>query len=1816
LVTSLTLLNLRALRKIASWTAVLAIAIAPQYFQPSSASATTATISDVTNNCQVPVTSSTITIDSVSTSISLVGSRCIVKFLTVGSYTITMPGGVASLDYLVVGGGGGGGSGGGGAGGVLQGTNYAVTAGNTYTVSVGAGGSGGRGGANSGAAPHSTNGDPSIFASVTALGGGAGGEGSHSPDHAGNGASGGGARFDCTSITCIGTGTIGQGTNGAASTHGGYGGGAGGGGAGGAGGNTILYHIGGKGGDGVQSSITGTATYYGGGGGGGINSNDNQYCGLNSPGTSDSNYYCNQGNPVTTGGGAGGLGGGGRGSSWGYTGGAQGDISIGGKANGTAGAANTGGGGGGTDPEDAYAYAGGSGIVVISYVSPANFRSVTFNANNGSGSTTTQWVQSGVATPLQTNPYTYTGYVFQGWNTSADGSGTGYTNLANLTTTTAVTLYAQWRAGVTHSVTFDANGGSGTMAAQVAGQATNLNANALARTGYTFAGWNTAANGSGYTYLDQTVYSFAADATLYAQWTIVVVPHSVSFYGNGATSGTTSSQTASSTQALTLNGFSRTGYNFLGWNTNNTAGTASYMDGQNYSFSADLSLYAIWVAQAPNVITFNGNGSTSGSMATETASSSTVLNSNAFVRTGYTFLYWNTAANGSGVNYQSSYTYSFAQSITLYAIWGQNFTISYDGNTNTGGSAPGSQSSYVGGSALTLQSNTGNLTKTGYLLSGWNTAANGSGTAYAIGQTNVAMNAGVTLYAQWLGATYVVLYTANGSTSGTTPSSQTYTYGSAGITLRLNSGTLAKTGYTFAGWNTSPDGLGTSYGVGATSVTFSQDTVLFAQWTPNQATITYVYNGSDGGDATASVIFATGGPALVLPAPSKTGYTFVAWYSDSGLTTLIGSAGASYSPSTASPTLSLYAKWSAKTYAVTYSYNGADGGQDTVSDSFTTAGSAITLPTPTRTGYTFAGWYSDSGFTSSIGSAGASFAPATVSTAITAYAKWSAKTYTVIYSYNGADGGNSDVSASFTTAGSAITLPTPTRTGYTFAGWYSDSGLTTLIGAAGASYSPNTLSLTLEAFAKWSAKTYSVTYSYNGADGGNSDVSASFTTAGSAITLPTPTRAGYTFVGWYSDSGFTSSIGSAGASFAPATVSTAITAYAKWSAKTYSVTYSYNGADDGDSDVSASFTTGGSAITLPTPTRTGYTFAGWYADSGLTTLIGAAGASYSPNTISVTLGAYARWNTGTYAVIYNYGGADGGNSTSSASFTTGGTAVTLPTPTRTHFHFDGWFDASTGGSLVGAGGFRISPTSERNIFAHWTQDSLFGIGSSSKIGSLTLTNGLGTQYTATGSSNSVNVTLPSGSLPDGTILDVYLLNDHSSAQSIISGTNNFIVSLVVSWLAVDGTVPTTTVGKPVVVTISNAAIKAGASIYRLVGGVAEFVGIASQDGVAQVSLTDDPELVIAATVPSSPLTVEARLSGTTASVSWLAPLSSGGADISSYLVTSSSGMTCTSQTLSCEISGLTYGDTQTFTVQALNEVGLSLASGATSPVTPMAPQVSSGGGGGGFVNVPNPAEKVSPDPATWLPPTLSQQVLSGQNVLVTESGVVPTSVIANPEKTGLIATAGPWSIALNLNRAASAAPAIIDSKLQLFAGESVSISGSGLLPNNTVKVWLYSTPKLISTITSKADGSFASTLIVPLGLELGNHTLVFQSIGADLKVQNQQFPVTVQSQVLKKYNLTFTKSQALLSKSSLNRLAKFSNSLTGMAAVTVKVVCYSTSSISSAASAKLCSARLAKIKSSFKAQKVLATFAKPTTLKVKQSIYLNTVRLSVSAVVH
>ena len=261
------------------------------------------------------------------------------------------------VDYLIVAGGGGGGSGGGGAGGMLTGKITSLSP-NTYTITVGGGGGGGRGGSPV-ATPTPSNGTNSTALGLTAIGGGRGGGGSISGRVGSNGGSGGGHGYDITGSTRT-TGTSGQGNGGGRASGPSLGGSGGGGGAGGAGrdgggsiphGSTSYPSYGGNGGIGLQSSISGTPTYYAGGGGGGLNQNNNI------------TYARPTGQTY---GGYGGLGGGGTGTTKGWTSNNVGEGTA--QVSPTAGAPNTGGGGGGTDPELDNGAGGGTGIVIISYL--------------------------------------------------------------------------------------------------------------------------------------------------------------------------------------------------------------------------------------------------------------------------------------------------------------------------------------------------------------------------------------------------------------------------------------------------------------------------------------------------------------------------------------------------------------------------------------------------------------------------------------------------------------------------------------------------------------------------------------------------------------------------------------------------------------------------------------------------------------------------------------------------------------------------------------------------------------------------------------------------------------------------------------------------------------------------------------------------------------------------------------------------------------------------------------------------------------------------------------------------------------------------------------------------------------------------------------------------------------------------------------------------------------------------------------------------------------------------------------------------------
>ncbi|MBS1760065.1 MAG: InlB B-repeat-containing protein [Bacteroidetes bacterium] len=222
---------------------------------------------------------------------------------------------------------------------------------------------------------------------------------------------------------------------------------------------------------------------------------------------------------------------------------------------------------------------------------------ITYSGNGNTGGTVptdnNNYFSTASVTVLgNTGSLTKTGFNFNGWNTAADGSGTHYNPSATFTMPANTTLYAEWAAAPIHTVTFNANGGTGSMSPQTSASPANLTANTFTNSGYTFSGWNTAADGSGTAYADGALYSFSADMTLYAQWAAAPI-HTVTFHSNGGT-GTMPAQTSAGPANLNANTFTHTGYTFSGWNTiANGSGTA-YADGALYSFSADMALYAQW----------------------------------------------------------------------------------------------------------------------------------------------------------------------------------------------------------------------------------------------------------------------------------------------------------------------------------------------------------------------------------------------------------------------------------------------------------------------------------------------------------------------------------------------------------------------------------------------------------------------------------------------------------------------------------------------------------------------------------------------------------------------------------------------------------------------------------------------------------------------------------------------------------------------------------------------------------------------------------------------------------------------------------------------------------------------------------------------------------------------------------------------------------------------------------------------------------------------------------------------------------------------
>ncbi len=317
-------------------------------------------------------------------------------------------------------------------------------------------------------------------------------------------------------------------------------------------------------------------------------------------------------------------------------------------------------------------------------------------------------------------------------------------------------------------------------------------------------------------------------------------------------------------------------------------------------------------------------------------------------RTGYTFAGWATTAGATSAAYTSSGTTTFAMGsapVTLYAVWTAlpTYAVAYNSNGSTSGAVPTDIASpYLAGANVTVLGNTGTLARPGYTFAGWNTAADGSGTPYAAGATFAMGTAPATLYAAWTALpTYAVTYNANGATSGSVPTDSASPYlDGATVTVLGNTGSLARTGYTFAGWNTAADGSGTPYAAGATFTIGAAPVTLYAQWALLK--MTYNANGATGGTAPVdSTGYSYGASATVFDNTGslvKTGYTFSGWSTSSTATEATYIAGRTI---TVTDNVTLYAVWIPFTYT-------SDGTQITITGYIGTD-TVVTVPATVAT---------------------------------------------------------------------------------------------------------------------------------------------------------------------------------------------------------------------------------------------------------------------------------------------------------------------------------------------------------------------------------------------------------------------------------------------------------------------------------------------------------------------------------------------------------------------------------------------------------------------------------------------------------------------------------------------------------------------------------------------------------------------------------------------------------------------------------------------------------------------------------------------------
>ena len=870
-----------------------------------------------------------------------------------------------------------------------------------------------------------------------------------------------------------------------------------------------------------------------------------------------------------------------------------------------------------------------NGSTVILYaVWQANTYKIVYNSNtpeSASGSITETMPQSKHTydTPknLSDNQFTLTGWHFCGWAKTATGTAE-YTDGASVNNLTAenggaVALYAVWQAN-TYTISFNTDGGNFVQETSATFDSALPNAGVPARKGYRFCGYFGEAGGNGVQFYDASgkaaenkTYAEDRNIELYAYWS--VISYNIDLYSGGRYVKTLENIAFDhlrlpSAAALNL---SREHYNFVGWNLYDNqdwkmfSADVVYTVGIGYEQGETVTLYAAWKEKNVYSVNYDANGGGGAPGVEQKHEDETFALSDTIpTRENYTFLGWARTPDANLADYPAGFVKKLTmggEPITLYAVWKRNPSLSFDANGGAFSSAP--EIRYpAAGSEESIPSAAPE--KAGHIFAGWGNEKGASIADYpADGSKKITMpDADTLLYAVWQkqkytithavassdfeivgllgeyeyeyeaaatftiqtaagatgkpivyvngellaakngeytftvrgeshvfvaaadGSALTLVYSANGGT-GAPHDNQVY---QSGDTATIPQTTPTRYGYTFLGWAAEQNAEVAQYKKGETYTFAGASAVLYAVWKANAYTVVYNANGGAGDMQNGEFTFGTKG-ALAKNSFAKIGYTFVGWsLSQNGAAAYKDGAEIADLCADENGTVTLYAVWEQTVTQISFDAESGKENNGTLSVAYGEELTGEKLTFPTRSGYKFAGYFTQRG------GAGEEIFDAALNavvsggwnknlTALTLYAGWQPISYTIVY-MNGADKIKSQTAVydtSFNLLTAAELAITPSQAYHHFAGWTTAPSGQVVMYADGQKIS-DPLSATdgeevifYAVFAK--NEKYSVLYNANG--GSNAPVDATTYYAGETVTFSTvkPEKEGYNFEGWSFD---------------------------------------------------------------------------------------------------------------------------------------------------------------------------------------------------------------------------------------------------------------------------------------------------------------------------------------------------------------------------------------------------------------------------------------------------------------------------------------------------------------------------------------------------------------------------------------------------------------------------------------------------------------------------------------------------------------------------